>query len=233
MRPLLAEDNIALADTLCSSLRQAGYAVDWRTDGRDVQLLGEQESYDLCILDLGLPGRGGLEVLQSWREQGLGMPVLFLTARGSWTDRVEGLRAGADDYLSKPFHPEELLLRIQGLLRRSQGREPQNQLRAAGLVLDEASQQVSGEGLETIQLSASEFRLLRCFMLHAGQLVSKTRLAEHLYDYEAERDSNVIEAQINHLRRKLGKQAIQTRRGQGYVPAGRQACGPWAASWAR
>ncbi len=223
MRLLLAEDNVALADTLCASLRQAGYAVDWRTDGRDAQLLGEQEPYDLCILDLGLPGRSGLEVLQAWREQGLALPVLVLTARGSWAERVEGLRAGADDYLTKPFHPEELLLRIQGLLRRSHGREPQNQLRAVGLVLDETSQQVSGPGLDAVQLSASEFRLLRCFMLHAGQLVSKTRLAEHLYDYEAERDSNVIEVQINHLRRKLGKQAIETRRGQGYVLVGRQA----------
>lgn len=223
MRLLLAEDNVALADTLCASLRQAGYAVDWRTDGRDAQLLGEQEPYDLCILDLGLPGRSGLEVLQAWREQGLALPVLVLTARGSWAERVEGLRAGADDYLTKPFHPEELLLRIQGLLRRSHGREPQNQLRAVGLVLDETSQQVSGPGLDAVQLSASEFRLLRCFMLHAGQLVSKTRLAEHLYDYEAERDSNVIEVQINHLRRKLGKQAIETRRGQGYVLVGLQA----------
>lgn len=223
MRLLLAEDNVALADTLCASLRQAGYAVDWRTDGRDAQLLGEQEPYDLCILDLGLPGRSGLEVLQAWREQGLALPVLVLTARGSWAERVEGLRAGADDYLTKPFHPEELLLRVQGLLRRSHGREPQNRLRAVGLVLDEASQQVSGPGLEPVQLSASEFRLLRCFMLHAGQLVSKSRLAEHLYDYEAERDSNVIEVQINHLRRKLGKQTIETRRGQGYVLVGRQA----------
>lgn len=220
MRLLLAEDNVSLADGLMQSLRQAGYVVDWRTDGRDVQLLGEQERYDLCVLDLGLPGRNGLEVLQAWREQGLSMPVLVLTARGSWSDRVDGLRAGADDYLTKPFHPEELLLRIQGLLRRSHGREPQQLLRAAGLALDETSQQVSGPGLEAVQLNASEFRMLRCFMLHAGQLVSKARLAEHLYDYEAERDSNVIEVQINHLRRKLGKQAIETRRGQGYVLVG-------------
>src|SRR5690554_931689 len=105
MRLLLAEDNVSLADTLIQSLRQAGYVVDWRADGRDVQLLGEQENYDLCVLDLGLPGQGGLEVLQAWREQGLSMPVLVLTARGSWSDRVEGLRAGADDYLTKPFHP--------------------------------------------------------------------------------------------------------------------------------
>lgn len=222
MRLLLAEDNVALADTLMQSLRQAGYVVDWRTDGRDAQLLGEQENYDLCVLDLGLPGRGGLEVLQAWREQGLSTPVLVLTARGSWSDRVDGLRAGADDYLTKPFHPEELLLRLQGLLRRSHGHQPQRLLRAAGLVLDENCQQVSGPGLEAVQLSASEFRMLRCFMLHAGQLVSKARLAEHLYDYEAERDSNVIEVQINHLRRKLGRQAIETRRGQGYVLVGLQ-----------
>ena len=220
MRLLLAEDNVSLADGLMQSLRQAGYVVDWRTDGRDVQLLGEQESYDLCVLDLGLPGRSGLDVLQAWRNQGLSLPVLVLTARGSWSDRVDGLRAGADDYLTKPFHPEELLLRIQGLLRRSHGREPQQLLHAAGLTLDEASQQVSGPGLDAVQLNASEFRMLRCFMLHAGQLVSKARLVEHLYDYEAERDSNVIEVQINHLRRKLGKQAIETRRGQGYVLVG-------------
>lgn len=221
MRLLLAEDNIELADSLTYTLRQAGYAVDWRADGRDVQLLGEQESYDLCILDLGLPGRGGLEVLQAWRARGLSMPVLVLTARGSWTERVEGLRAGADDYLSKPFHQEELLLRLQALLRRSHGREPQQQLRTAGLTLDETRQQVSAPGLAPVQLSASEFRLLRCLMLHPGQIMSKTRLAEHLYDYEAERDSNVIEVLINHLRRKLGKTVIETRRGQGYLLLGR------------
>ena len=220
MRLLLAEDNVALADGLMQDLWQAGYVVDWRADGRDAQLLGEQEHYDLCILDLGLPGKGGLEILQAWRQQGLSMPVLVLTAQSSWSERIEGLRAGADDYLAKPFHPEELLLRIQGLLRRSHGREPQQLLHAAGLTLDEASQQVSGPGLDEVQLSASEFRMLRCFMLHEGKLVSKARLAEHLYDNEAERDSNVIEVQINHLRRKLGKQAIETRRGQGYVLVG-------------
>ena len=220
MRLLLAEDNVSLADSLMRDLRQAGYVVDWRADGRDAQFLGEQEPYDLCVLDLGLPGRGGLQILHAWREQGLSMPVLVLSARSSWAERVEGLRAGADDYLGKPFSTEELLLRIQGLLRRSHGREPQRLLHAAGLTLDEASQQVSGPGLGNVQLSASEFRMLRCFMLHAGQLVSKTRLAEHLYDNEAERDSNVIEVQINHLRRKLGRQAIETRRGQGYVLVG-------------
>ena len=220
MRLLLAEDNVSLADSLMRDLRQAGYVVDWRADGRDAQLLGEQEPYDLCVLDLGLPGRGGLQILHAWREQGLSMPVLVLSARSSWAERVEGLRAGADDYLGKPFSTEELLLRIQGLLRRSHGREPQRLLHAAGLTLDEASQQVSGPGLGNVQLSASEFRMLRCFMLHAGQLVSKARLAEHLYDNEAERDSNVIEVQINHLRRKLGRQAIETRRGQGYVLVG-------------
>ena len=220
MRLLLAEDNIALADTLTQDQRQAGYVVDWRTDGRDAQLLAEQEQYDLCVLDLGLPGRGGLEVLQAWREQGMRMPVLILTARGSWAERVEGLRAGADDYLTKPFHPEELLLRIQALLRRSHGREPQALLHAAGLTLDESRQQVSGPGLGEVPLSASEFRMLRYFMLHEGKLVSKARLADHLYDNEAERDSNVIEVLVNHLRRKLGKQVIETRRGQGYMLVG-------------
>src|SRR5690554_4402061 len=223
MRLLLAEDNVALAEGLMQDLRQAGYVVDWRADGRDVQQLAEIEPYDLCILDLGLPGRSGLEVLQAWRARGMNLPVLILTARDSWAERIDGLRAGADDYLTKPFHPEELLLRLQGLLRRSHGHQPQQLLRAAGLVLDEGAQQVSGSGLEAVQLSASEFRMLRCFMLHAGQLVSKARLAEHLYDYEAERDSNVIEVQINHLRRKLGKQTIETRRGQGYVLVGLQA----------
>ena len=222
MRLLLAEDNVALAEGLMQDLRQAGYVVDWRADGRDVQRLAEIEPYDLCILDLGLPGRSGLEVLQAWRARGMNLPVLILTARDSWAERIDGLRAGADDYLTKPFHPEELLLRVQGLLRRSHGHEPRPTLQAAGLTLDESTQQVSGPGLEAVDLSASEFRLLRCLMLHAGKLVSKSRLMEHLYDNEAERESNVIEVQINHLRRKIGRDAIETRRGQGYVLVGRQ-----------
>jgi DNA-binding response OmpR family regulator len=220
MRVLLVEDSVALADSLCAVLKEAGYAVDWRADGRDALILGEQEPYDLCVLDLGLPGLDGLEVLRRWRAVGLGLPVLILTARSNWSERVEGLRAGADDYLTKPFHPEELVLRIQGLLRRRHGQGPGELLKAAGLALDEARQQVSGAGLAAVRLSATEFKLLRYFMLHVGQLLSKSRLAEHLYEYESERDSNVIEVQINHLRGKLGREVIATRRGQGYIFVG-------------
>lgn len=217
MRLLLVEDTVELADSLCAVLKEAGYAVDWRADGRDALILGEQEPYDLCILDLGLPGMDGLEILTRWRAAGVSLPVLILTARSNWSERVEGLRAGADDYLVKPFHPEELVLRVQALLRRSHGREPQSLLQAGGLALDESRQQVSGGGLEGIQLSGAEFKLLRYFMLHPGQVLSKTRLAEHLYEYETERDSNVIEVQINHLRRKIGRESIETLRGQGYL----------------
>ncbi|MBL4833331.1 MAG: response regulator transcription factor [Pseudomonas sp.] len=222
MRVLLVEDSVALADTLCATLKDAGYAVDWRADGRDALVLGAQEPYDLCVLDLGLPGLDGLEVLRQWRAAGVALPVLVLTARSNWSERVEGLRAGADDYLTKPFHPEELVLRLQGLLRRSHGHEPSAQLRARGLELDETHQHVDlvGSGVAPVKLSATEFKLLRYFMLHAGQLLSKTRLAEHLYEYENERDSNVIEVQINHLRGKLGRQIIVTRRGQGYMFVG-------------
>ncbi|WP_425054352.1 response regulator transcription factor [Pseudomonas abyssi] len=223
MRLLLVEDNVALADSLLAVLKRAGYAVDWRADGRDALLLGEQEPYDLAILDLGLPGMDGLEILRTWRSAGSSLPVLILTARSRWTERVEGLQAGADDYLTKPFHNEELVLRVQALLRRAHGREPQTLLSAAGLQLDEAHQQVVRAGQEPVSLSASEFKLLRYFMLNPGKVLSKTRLAEHLYDYEDERDSNVIEVLINHLRRKLGREAIETRRGQGYVLVGADA----------
>ncbi|RGP56634.1 response regulator transcription factor [Pseudomonas abyssi] len=223
MRLLLVEDNVALADSLLAVLKRAGYAVDWRADGRDALLLGEQEPYDLAILDLGLPGMDGLDILRTWRAAGSSLPVLILTARSRWTERVEGLQAGADDYLTKPFHNEELLLRVQALLRRAHGREPQTLLSAAGLQLDEAQQQVVRDGQAPVSLSASEFKLLRYFMLNPGKVLSKTRLAEHLYDYEDERDSNVIEVLINHLRRKLGREAIETRRGQGYVLVGADA----------
>ncbi|BAU73814.1 response regulator transcription factor [Metapseudomonas furukawaii] len=215
MRLLLVEDHVPLADELLASLARQGYAVDWLADGRDAAHQGMNEPYDLIVLDLGLPGRPGLEVLQEWRAGGLVTPVLVLTARDSWAERIEGLKAGADDYLTKPFHPEELALRIQSLLRRAKGLANQPQLKAAGLQLDEGRQCVSRGG-EEIQLTAAEFRLLRYFMLHSGQLLSKSHLAEHLYDGETERDSNVIEVHVNHLRRKLGREVIETRRGQGY-----------------
>ena len=215
MRLLLVEDHVPLADELLVSLGRQGYAVDWLADGRDAAFQGACEPYDLIILDLGLPGKPGLEVLQEWRASGISAPVLILTARGSWAERIEGLKAGADDYLSKPFHPEELQLRIQSLLRRAHGLANHTQLQAAGLQLDESRQCVSRGG-KAIELTAAEFRLLRYFMLHVGQILSKSHLAEHLYDGESERDSNVIEVHVNHLRRKLGRAVIETRRGQGY-----------------
>ncbi|MBC3951007.1 MULTISPECIES: response regulator transcription factor [Pseudomonas] len=215
MRLLLVEDHVPLADELLSGLGRQGYAVDWLADGRDAVHQGVTEPYDLIILDLGLPGLPGLEVLEQWRSAGLATPVLVLTARGSWSERIEGLKAGADDYLTKPFHPEELQLRIQALLRRSKGLANQPRLESAGLHLDEGRQCVNQGGVD-IQLTSAEFRLLRYFMLHPEQILSKSHLAEHLYDGENERDSNVIEVHVNHLRRKLGKAVVETRRGQGY-----------------
>ncbi|MFC3114662.1 response regulator transcription factor [Cellvibrio fontiphilus] len=215
MRILIVEDNVSLADELTADLKRAGYAVDWLADGRDAAYQGATEPYDLVVLDLGLPGKSGLDVLREWRAARVQHPVLILTARDHWAERIEGLKAGADDYLTKPFHPEELQLRIQALLRRAHGQVNQAQLSAAGLQLDEAQQQVIKNG-ESFQLTAAEFSLLRYLMLNAGKIISKTQLHDHLYDGESERDSNVIEVHINHLRAKLGKAAIETRRGQGY-----------------
>ena len=192
------------------------YAVDWLADGRDALYQGKSEPYDLIILDLGLPGVPGINVLKQWRTEGLTTPVLILTARSSWSERIEGLKAGADDYVTKPFHPEELQLRVQALLRRSHGQTNQPLLKSAGLHLDESRQCVLNDGAE-VQLTAAEFRLLRYFMLHSQQILSKSHLAEHLYNGETERDSNVLEVHVNHLRRKLGRSVIETRRGQGYM----------------
>lgn len=219
MRLLLVEDNVPLADELNASLSRLGYAVDWLADGRDAVYQGQSEPYDLIILDLGLPGLPGLEVLAQWRAANLSTPVLILTARGSWAERIEGLKAGADDYLTKPFHPEELQLRAQALVRRARGLSNMPRLEAAGLHLDEGRQCVLQAGVD-IQLTAAEFRLLRYFMLHPDQILSKSHLADHLYDGETERDSNVLEVHVNHLRRKLGRSVIETRRGQGYRFAG-------------
>lgn len=215
MRLLLVEDSVPLADELLALLKKQGYAVDWLSDGRDAAIQGQTEPYDCAILDLGLPGMPGLQVLSTWRANGSTLPVLVLTARGSWAERIEGLKAGADDYLNKPFHPEELLLRLQSLVRRSKGVANQPQLRAGGLTLDEATQSVTTPN-GPVNLKAAEFRLLRYFMLHPGQVLSKSRLADHLYDGESERHSNVLEVHVNHLRAKLGREVIETRRGQGY-----------------
>ena len=219
MRLLLVEDTVALADQLLPLLRDHGYAVDWLADGRDALVRAHDDDFDLVILDLGLPGLDGLEVLRRWREQGLSMPVLILTARDSWAERIEGLQSGADDYLAKPFHPDELLLRVQALLRRTHGRANTAQLTAGTFKLDENRQSVwSGE--TEITLTGAEFRMLRYFMHNPDRLLSKGQLASHLYDNESDRDSNVLEVHVNRLRRKLGKNVIETRRGQGYVFTG-------------
>ena len=219
MRLLLVEDSVELADQLMPLLRDSGYAVDWLADGRDALVRAHDEPFDLAILDLGLPGLDGLEVLRRWRDEGLAMPVLILTARDSWAERVDGLRAGADDYLTKPFHPDELLLRVQAVLRRSHGSSGGGRLQAGGLALDEERQSV-WDGDREMELTGAEFRMLRYFMLNPGRLLSKSALTEHLYDGESERDSNVVEVHVNRLRRKLGRDAIQTRRGQGYLFVG-------------
>ena len=216
MRLLLVEDHVPLADELIAGLTRQGYAVDWLADGRDALHQGQSEPYDLIVLDLGLPGMPGIDVLEKWRSAGVTTPVLILTARSSWAERIEGLKAGADDYLTKPFHPEELQLRVQALLRRTHGHANQPLLKSVGLQLDEARQCVIRDGIE-IQLTAAEFRLLRYFMLHPQQILSKSHLSEHLYDGETERDSNVLEVHVNHLRRKLGRDVVETRRGQGYI----------------
>ncbi|CAB1276384.1 response regulator transcription factor [Candidatus Nitrosacidococcus tergens] len=215
MRLLLVEDNIALADQLLPLFKGHGYAIDWLVDGRDAVLAPHDNSFDLAILDLGLPGLDGLKVLECWRSEGLTLPVLILTARDSWAERLEGLRAGADDYLSKPFHPDELLLRVQAVLRRSHGTVNNPRLEVGELALDESRQSVWQSGQE-YELTRGEFRLLRCFMLNPGRVLTRMQLNDHLYDGESERDSNVLEVHVSRLRRKLGEQIIETRRGQGY-----------------
>ncbi|CAH9018866.1 response regulator transcription factor [Candidatus Nitrosacidococcus sp. I8] len=215
MRLLLVEDNVALADQLLPLFKGHGYAIDWLVDGRDAVIAPHDSSFDLAILDLGLPGLGGLKVLEHWRSVGFTLPVLILTARDSWAERLEGLRAGADDYLSKPFHPDELLLRVQAVLRRSHGTVNNPRLEAGELALDESRRSVWQAGKE-YELTRGEFRLLRCFMLNPGRVLSRMQLNDHLYNGENERDSNVLEVHVSRLRRKLGEQIIETRRGQGY-----------------
>ena len=215
MRLLLAEDDEALASALLLNLRAAGYAVDWVADGEETDYLAREGLFDAVILDLGLPKRAGLSVLQGWRTAGLALPVLILTGRDAWHDKVDGFAAGADDYLTKPFHPEELLARLSALSRRARGLIP-GPLRVGDWELDEARQMLLFKG-EVIALTAMEFRLLRLFMLQPEQVLAKAWLEEHLYDEGHEHGSNVLEVYINRLRAKLGREAIQTRRGQGYV----------------
>lgn len=216
MRVLIVEDDNDLSGQLARDLTKAGYAVDTADNGIDAEFMGREEPYDLIVLDLGLPQRPGLEVLQNWRKAGNKVPVIILTARDAWHEKVDGFKAGADDYMAKPFHIEELMARMQAVIRRHND-QAGGALEVAGLMLDEERQSVTTGSGETFELTGTEFRLLRYFMLHPGKLLSKSVLTEHVYEYEADKDSNVIEVYINRLRQKLGKALIETRRGQGYI----------------
>ncbi|MGB3918022.1 MULTISPECIES: response regulator transcription factor [Thiothrix] len=218
MRLLLVEDDTELSSSLHARLKREGFAVDIAANGVDGEFMGDEEPYDVVILDLGLPQRSGLEVLQHWRQRGNRVPVIVLTARDAWHERVDGFKAGADDYLGKPFHFEELLVRVQALIRRNlQASVPDQKLDCCGLQLDEEHQQVTTPEGTVFDLTGTEFRLLRYFMLHPGKILTKSRLTEHVYEQDFDRDSNVIEVYVRHLRRKLGEWRILTRRGQGYI----------------
>ncbi len=216
MRLLLVEDDVELSESLQKELGHKGFAVDAAYNGVDAEFMGDEESYDIVILDLGLPQRSGLEVLDNWRKKDNKLPVIILTARDSWHERIDGFKAGADDYLGKPFHVEELVMRVQALLRRTHDMTGQS-LHCDGLKLDEEYQQLIIDEQLPLQLTGTEFRLLRYFMLNPGKVLSKTRLIEHVYDQDFDKDSNLIEVYIRRLRDKLGKNRIATRRGQGYI----------------
>jgi DNA-binding response OmpR family regulator len=216
MRLLLAEDDHDLVTILKKDLEIAGYAVDLADNGVDAEYLGNEMIYDVAVLDLGLPQRNGIDVLRNWRNAGNHLPVIVLTARNAWHERVDGFKAGADDYLGKPFHVEELLARITALLHRS-SQQPGGELQASGLSLDEEQQTITTDDGQTHKLTGIEFRLLRYFLLNAGHVLSKTRLTEHIYDFDSEKDSNVIEVYVRRLRQLIGSDRIETRRGQGYV----------------
>jgi len=217
MRILIVEDDQDLQRQLATALTAAGYAVDTAGDGEDGHHLGATESYDAIILDLGLPQLDGLSVLEKWRKEGVTVPVLILTARDSWTEKVKGLRTGADDYVAKPFQMEEVIARIEALIRRAKG-IASAVLTVGPLTLDSAQNMVFRDG-NPIAMTPLEYRLAAYLMMRRGAVVSKTEITEHIYDQNFDCDSNVVEVLINRLRKKLGAGAIETRRGQGYVLA--------------
>jgi two-component system, OmpR family, response regulator len=219
MKLLLVEDDPTLRSQLRTGLADAGYALDEADNGRDAQHLGETETFDAVVLDLGLPVVDGLTVLKRWREAGRTMPVLILTARDSWHEKVAGIDAGADDYLAKPFHMEELLARVRALIRRAQGLASPL-LKCGELTLDTRSNRVTLDG-QPVTLTSHEFRLLAYLMHRPGSVVSRTELTEHLYAQDFDRDSNTIEVFIGRLRRKLPADTIETVRGMGYRLAAR------------
>jgi DNA-binding response OmpR family regulator len=217
MRVLLAEDDDRIARDVTAALAASGFVVEREADGEEAWFKGDVEDYDAAILDLGLPGMDGLSVLKRWRANGRGFPVLVLTARGTWSERVEGIDAGADDYLPKPFRMEELLARLRAILRRSTGQA--SALIAVGpATLDTRQMKLSVNGVP-IDLSPLEYRLVSYLMHHAGRVVPQIELTEHLYAQDFERDSNAIEVLVGRVRRKIGCDLIQTRRGFGYIVA--------------
>ena len=218
MRILIIEDETALLERVTQQLREQGYAVDSAADGRTGLYLGQEYPLDAAVVDLGLPDLSGIEVIRRWRAAGRKFPILILTARGRWQDKVEGLEAGADDYLVKPFYTEELLARLRALIRRTGG-WTQAVLQCGPIALDTGAQQVTLVG-QRVELTAYEYKLLEYLILHAGTVISKTELTEHLYQEDEDRDSNVLEVLVGRLRRKLDPDRtlnpIETLRGRGY-----------------
>jgi len=214
MRVLIVEDEPNLRQQLQNTLEGAGYAVDTAGDGEEGLFLGETESYDAIVLDLGLPEIDGLTVLDRWRKQGKTTPVLVLTARDSWSDKVAGLDAGADDYVAKPFQTEELIARLRALIRRASG-NASSELIAGDVRLDTRSGKVTLAG-DPVKLTAQEYKLLSYLLHHKGKIVSRTELIEHIYDQDFDRDSNTIEVFVTRIRKKLGQDVITTIRGLGY-----------------
>ena len=215
MRLLVVEDDRDLNRQIVAALEAAGYAVDRAFDGEEGWFLGDTEPYDAVVLDIGLPKRDGVSVLEAWRRDGRLMPVLILTARDRWSDKVQGFDAGADDYVGKPFHMEEVLARLRALLRRAAG-HASSELVAGPVRLDARAGRVSVDGA-AIKLTSHEYRLLSYLMHHSGRIVSRSEIVEHLYDQDFDRDSNTIEVFVGRLRKKLGVDIIQTARGLGYI----------------
>jgi len=215
LRLLVVEDDPDLNRQLTTALTDAGYVVDRAFDGEEGHFLGDSEPYDAVVLDIGLPKMDGISVLEAWRRNGRAMPVLILTARDRWSDKVQGFDAGADDYVAKPFHLEEILARIRALLRRSAG-HAQSELTCGPVSLDTRTGRVSVSG-NPIKMTSHEYRLLAYLMHHTGRVVSRTELVEHLYDQDFDRDSNTIEVFVGRIRKKLDVDIIQTVRGLGYL----------------
>jgi two-component system, OmpR family, response regulator len=214
MRVLVVEDDVNLNRQLKDALTESGYVVDVAFDGEEGHFLGDTEPYDAVVLDIGLPQMDGLSVLEEWRRAGRKTPVLLLTARDRWSDKVQGIDAGADDYVAKPFHMEEVLARLRALVRRAAGHSS-NEITAGNVRLDVKAGKVTVDG-HAVKLTSHELRLLSYLMHHKGKVVSRTELTEHLYDQDFDRDSNTIEVFVGRLRKKLPEDCIQTVRGLGY-----------------